>query len=95
MATIKRVNLCFNIDREEDRKAYEIIKAKRNKTAFIIEVVLANLKENKSNIDRDELKQIIIEVFKEMNVTSNTVTNKESNHIDDIPDLVLDIISSI
>lgn len=95
MANIKRINLSFDIDRPEDYRAYKILKSKRNKTAYVIEVILASLAEKKINIDKDELKQAIREVFDEMNITTNTDREKESSNTEDIPQDVFEIISSI
>lgn len=95
MATIRRINLSFDIDRPEDCRAYKILRSKRNKTAHVIDIILASSLERKINIDKDELKQVIREVFKEMNVTTNTEVEKESSNTEDIPQDVFDIISSI
>ncbi|MTI67122.1 MAG: hypothetical protein FH753_11075 [Firmicutes bacterium] len=95
MSNIKRVNLSFDIDRPKDYKVYNILKDKRNKTAYIIETILASLESNNNNIDRHELKQVFMEVLKEADISIRKDDKKQINNTEDIPNEVFDIISSI
>jgi len=96
MATFKRINLCFDIDRLEDKKVYDLLQNKRNKTAYIIDTVLRDLEKNQPCIETEKLKEIVKDAFNELNV----VVDKNNEQIDikdsnDIPEDVFDIISNI
>jgi hypothetical protein len=90
---IKRLNLSFNLQRENDRNAYNIIKSKRQKTAYIIKAVLAYEGVTQEEKDLKRIKRAIREVIKEMNLTAdkNCYFTDESQ----IPDEVFQIFDSI
>lgn len=90
---IKRLNLSFNLQRESDRNAYNIIKSKRQKTAYIIKAVLAYEGVTQEEKDLKRIKRAIREVIKEMNLTAdkNCYFTDESQ----IPDEVFQIFDSI
>ncbi|WP_286680342.1 hypothetical protein [Tepidanaerobacter sp. EBM-49] len=93
MDEIKRLNLSFNLQRENDRNAYNIIKSKRQKTAYIIKAVLAYEGVTQEEKDLKRIKRAIREVIKEMNLTAdkNCYFTDESQ----IPDEVFQIFDSI
>ena len=90
---IKRLNLSFNLQRENGRNAYNIIKSKRQKTAYIIKAVLAYEGVTQEEKDLKRIKRAIREVIKEMNLTAdkNCYFTDESQ----IPDEVFQIFDSI
>lgn len=90
---IKRLNLSFNLQRENDRNVYNIIKSKRQKTAYIIKAVLAYEGVTQEEKDLKRIKRAIREVIKEMNLTAdkNCYFTDESQ----IPDEVFQIFDSI
>ena len=90
---IKRLNLSFNLQRENDRNAYNIIKSKRQKTAYIIKAVLAYEGVTQEEKELKRIKRAIREVIKEMNLTAdkNCYFTDESQ----IPDEVFQIFDSI
>lgn len=89
---IKRLNLSFDLRREEDRLAYEIISSKQHKTAYIVEIVLNNQQETKNVLDKNTMKQVLLEVFQEMDVNINTSKQVCQNQI---PEMVFDIIEQM
>ena len=90
---IKRLNLSFNLQRENDRNAYNIIKSKRQKTAYIIKAVLAYEGVTQEEKELKRIKRAIREVIKEMNLTAdkNCYFTEETQ----IPDEVFQIFDSI
>ena len=90
---IKRLNLSFNLQRKNDRIAYNIIRSKRQKTAYIIKAVLAYEGVTQEEKDLKRIKRAIREVIKEMNLTAdkNCYFTDESQ----IPDEVFQIFDSI
>ncbi|WP_341875956.1 hypothetical protein [Defluviitalea saccharophila] len=95
MANIKRVNLCFDIDRSDDKKAYDILQGKRNKTAYVTDIIIGNLEKNKVDIDIEILKQVIKEAVFNLNITTDMNTGQYQNDNEDIPEDVFDIISNM
>lgn len=92
MADIKRINLSFNVERQDDLKAYNILNSQRNKTAFIIEVILSS--KEKEGYDSKLIKRLIKEALEELNLKTSTKLEDYSNE-DDIPDSVFDLLSNI
>lgn len=90
---IKRLNLSFNLQRENDRNVYNIIKSKRQKTAYIIKAVLAYEGVTQEEKDLKRIKRAIREVIKEMKLTAD----KHCNFTEEtqIPDEVFQIFDSI
>ncbi len=89
---VKRLNLSFDLRREEDRLAYEIVSSKQHKTAYIVEIVLTSQQENKNVLDKNTMKQVLLEVFQEMGVNRNTSKQVSQNQI---PEMVFDIIEQM
>jgi len=94
MADIKRINLSFDLDRIEDLKAYNVLKAKRNKTAYAVEIILENIDKNSIYQEREIFKQLIKESISELNLTTSPKVGNIKNE-DDIPNDIFDIISNI
>lgn len=76
--SVKRINLSFNLDREDDRKVYEILLSEKHKTEFIIGMVLGN-----SNFGNDDIKSALREVLNEynFNLTENIKVEKKEEEI--------------
>ena len=90
---IKRLNLSFNLQRENDRNVYNIIKSKRQKTAYIIKAVLAYEGVTQEERELKRIKRALREVLQDMNITAdkNCYSTEESQ----IPDEVYQIFDSI
>ena len=90
---IKRLNLSFNLQRENDRNVYNIIKSKRQKTAYIIKAVLAYEGVTQEEKELKRIKRALREVLQDMNLT----VDKDCNFTEEtqIPDEVFQIFDSI
>lgn len=90
---IKRLNLSFNLQRENDRNVYNIIKSKRQKTAYIIKAILAYEGVTQEERKLIRIKRALREVLQDMNITAdkNCYSTEESQ----IPDEVYQIFDSI
>lgn len=69
---IKRVNLSFDIRREQDRQAYEILSSKQHKTTYIIDLILSERVKFNDILNRNTLKGCLKEVLEEMSLYSNS-----------------------
>ena len=90
---IKRLNLSFNLQRKNDRIAYNIIKSKRQKTAYIIKAVLAYEGVTQEEKELKRIKRALREVLQDMNL----MVDKDCNFTEEtqIPDEVFQIFDSI
>lgn len=90
---IKRLNLSFNLQRENDRNAYNIIRSKRQKTAYIIKAVLAYEGVTQEEKELKRIKRALREVLQDMNLT----VDKDCNFTEEtqIPDEVFQIFDII
>jgi hypothetical protein len=90
---IKRLNLSFNLQRENDRNVYNIIKSKRQKTAYIIKAVLAYEGVTQEEKELKRIKRALREVLQDMNLT----VDKDCNFTEEtqIPDEVFQIFDII
>lgn len=90
---IKRLNLSFNLQRENDRNVYNIIKSKRQKTAYIIKAVLAYEGVTQEEKELKRIKRALREVLQDMNL----MVDKDCNLTEEtqIPDEVFQIFDSI
>lgn len=90
---IKRLNLSFNLQRENDRNVYNIIKSKRQKTAYIIKAVLAYEGVTQEEKELKRIKRALREVLQDMNL----MVDKDWNFTEEtqIPDEVFQIFDSI
>lgn len=79
---IKRINLYFDMNREEDSKVYEEIKKQKKKTDYIISLVLKN-----NRLPKEEIKELVKEIIEEYNFMPNKESangEEKSNIPDDI-----------
>lgn len=90
---IKRLNLSFNLQRENDRNVYNIIKSKRQKTAYIIKAVLAYEGVTQEEKELKRIKRALRKVLQDMNL----MVDKDCNFTEEtqIPDEVFQIFDSI
>lgn len=89
---IKRVNLSFDLRRERDRKAYEVIASKQHKTTYVINLVLSPDTVSNNIINKKDLRECLKEVLNEMNIYNKKETEVEE---DKIPKEVFDIFEQI
>lgn len=98
MSKIRRINLCFDMRRSEDREVYNLLKSKRNKTAYVVDVILKNKKLESSvvTVDKDTLRNIFEEVLNQTHIVFKDTKNKKKITEDiDIPNDVFNIIDNI
>lgn len=94
MSEIKRINLSFRMDRESDKKVYDLLNGlERNmKTAFVIDAVLAEENRN-STLDEQTIKKALREVLIEMNIS--LISQSKSENDTEIPDVVFDVFGKL
>jgi len=90
---IKRLNLSFNLQRENDRNAYNIIRSKRQKTAYIIKAILACEGVTQEERELIRIKRALREVIKEMKLTADK--HCDFTEGSQIPDEVFQIFDRI
>jgi hypothetical protein len=94
---IKRINLSFDLNRETDKKVYELIKGQQRKTSFIIRTVLQS-KGIEQNTNINVIKQALREVISEEGfILKSNSTNEIKNETDSnvIPDDVFKMFDKI
>ena len=87
--TIKRINLYFDLKREEDKEAYNILFNKKRKTDYIIELILASRKN-----DDDSIKKLVKEIIEEYNFIPNK-DNVKCEEKSNIPDDIFNFFEQI
>ena len=86
---IKRINLYFNMNREEDSKVYEEIKKQKKKTDYIISLVLKN-----NRLPKEEIKELVKEIIEEYNFIPNK-DNVKCEEKSNIPDHIFNFFEQI
>lgn len=93
---IRRVNLSFDLDKEEDKAVYEEISKQRFKTNFVCKSVLRYIKDiDKEVITNKELKNTLIEVFKELDITQINKIVDDNIVEEELPREIFDIFSQL
>lgn len=98
MAKTERANLSLNMDREDDRQVFKILEGKRNKTAFVVEAVLAfvNMEKKDDNVwGKELLKQAFREVLQEDGISVKEVENKALDIEQDIPEDIFELFDQM
>ncbi|KAJ49376.1 hypothetical protein BD780_003497 [Clostridium tetanomorphum] len=93
--SFKRINLCFDMNRREDTKVYNLLQGKRNKTAYVVEVILDSLEDKNPGWNRETLKEVLKEALSEINIPVSKDKEIKTLNEGEIPDDILDIISNI
>lgn len=88
---IKRINLAFNLDREDHLKVYNIISANRHKTEYVVNTIL-----NNSNISINTMKEVIEEVLKVNKISINNDASISSELEDtELPTELFDMLEQM
>lgn len=97
----KRINLSFDLERDEDRKVYNLIQSRRGKTKYVIDAVLLSGIDNGEGFHKDRLKEAVKEVITELGLDIK-ISEKKENNIDNlkieqnrIPDDLFNMISGL
>lgn len=90
----KRVNLCFNLENERARKAFETIQQQGAKTAFIIDAVLAYIDKN-NEIYKDIVKEGVKEAIEELGLEMAIMKAEGKREDTVIPDDVFEMLSGL
>lgn len=97
MGWIKRLNLSFDLRRDDDREVYQILKNKRYKTDYVVKSILAF--ENDTNIktmDINTIKNALKDVLNETNIgVQDRIQNGTHQKGTDIPNEVYDIFEKL
>ena len=88
--TIKRINLYFDLKREEDKEAYDILFNKKRKTDYIIELILASRKNND-----DSIKKLVKEIIEEYNFVFNKKEDIKIEEKINIPNDIFDFFEQM
>lgn len=92
MDYIKRVNLSFDMRRDQDRQVYEILSLIQHKTSYISKAVLTYEAGNHKASDKNFIKQALREVLKEMGIT---IDKNKQDREEDIPEEIFDIFEQM
>lgn len=87
---IKRVNLYFNADREEDNAAYKLLTKQKKKTDYIINLLLRS-----NSIITEEIKQLVKEIIEEYNFKPKSKEYIENEERTSIPSNIFDFFEQI
>ncbi len=106
--TVKRINLSFSLNRDEDLKVYKILSNQKFKTAYVIKAILYYTEQTKPRNNKEMIKEAVREVFEEYSLSDGIKNNgnkkenkneKRKNDIDiedDIlPDEVFDVLNNL
>lgn len=88
--TIKRINLYFDLKREEDKEAYDILFNKKRKTDYIIELILESRKNND-----DSIKKLVKEIIEEYNFVFNKKEDIKIEEKINIPNDIFDFFEQM
>lgn len=91
---IRRVNLYFNLQREQDRIVYEKISSlERNvKSAFVIQTIFDSLNQH-MKLDKKVIKEAVREVLDDILIVSVKPTEDEKKI--DIPEEIFDMFDKL
>lgn len=97
--TVKRVNLCFNMNNDKAIKAYDYISEQSAKTAFVINAVIYYM-ESHNIIDKSFVKEAVRELFEEYSMGNSISDNgnrsdKDKKEKEGLPDDVFDMINNM
>lgn len=92
MDYIKRVNLSFDMRRDQDRQVYEILSLIQHKTSYISRTVLTYEVGNHKAADKNLIKQALREVLKEMGIT---IDKNKQDREEEIPEEIFDIFEQM
>lgn len=88
----KRINLSFDLRRDRDAQAYEILSSKTHKTDYIVNLLLSNGEEDNPSNDIKVVKQALREVLREMGIT---IDKNKQDREEDIPEEIFDIFEQM
>lgn len=95
MAT-KRINLSFDLSRDDDLKVYNILLEQKYKTDYVIKAVL-RFKEQGELVVKEEIKEAVKEVLHEYGgIPKSKHSNTDLDRSEDkLPDSVFDMFNSL
>jgi len=92
---IKRINLSFSLEREDDVKVYNILSAQKYKTDYVIKAVINYLeKGDKMILDKEKIKEIVKEAILECSIDSIEI-NKAENNEQKLPKEIFDMFNRL
>lgn len=93
---IRRINLSFNLENREDKEVYEVISKQRFKTNFVCKAVLDYINSVDGEvITKKELKNTLIEVLKDLDISKIDNANSENIEENELPTEIFDMFSQL
>ncbi len=94
---IKRINLSFSLEREDDVKVYNILSAQKYKTDYVIKAVLSYIGERDKGFYKEIVKQAVKEAIAECG--GITIGNKGKENVSciqhELPDYIFDMFDNL
>lgn len=88
---IKRINLAFNLEREDHLRVYNIISSNRYKTEYVVNTIL-----NNSSISINTMKEVIEEVLKENKISiKNDISTPNEPEVTGLPTELFDMLEQM
>ena len=91
---IKRINLSFSLEREDDVKVYNILSAQKYKTDYVIKAVLSFMEKGNKTLDKEKIKEAVKEALREYGIDSKDL-NKIENNEEKLPREIFDMFNSL
>lgn len=92
----KRINLCFNLENNRAKEAYESIQGQTAKTAFVIDAVLAYIGTRDGKLYKETVKEGFKEVIEELGLEIDMRQSKKKNKENSsVPDDIFDMITRL
>lgn len=96
MRDVRRINLCFDMEKIEHQQVYSIILSKSAKTDFVVECVLTFMMKDciiSKEMLVDTIKQVLIQM--DWGLREDALHYEEMKDKGQIPDSVFEIIESL
>lgn len=94
--SVKRLNLSFDLSREIDRRAYEILSLQSYKTIYVSEAVIAYYDKN-DNSNYQLVKNALREVLNEFNLSTNIINQNINGNKENVllPNEIFDVLNQL
>ena len=94
---IKRINLSFSLEREDDVKVYNILSAQKYKTDYVIKAVLSYIGERDKGFYKEIVKQAVKEAIAECGGITIENKGKENDSCvqHELPDDIFNMFNNL
>jgi hypothetical protein len=92
-----RMNLSFNLERENDLKVFNILTEQKYKTDFVIKAVIKYLEETNRDNDKEIMKEAMREVLKEYGTISidSSLNAPQEALSEELPPEIFDMFNNL